>query len=890
VLFAESTRRLADERTFVTAVHQALAVVAERLEIREALAKHSWAPSVRSLVVFLRALDRQVVVLIDEIEGFIGAVLEARGGRGAGADAEAFLTQLLGSPEILVVATSRRKGPAGANPSEKLKAPWERFAQRPLPGLRSLSEANLLLQKRAESLHGGESGLTDPRRFAGRVRALYELSAGNPRTLLHLLLRSRPGAAESLQGALSWILDELGPALDAEIDRQVPASKQPVLHALCQLGGRGTAREVARATVLLGTGPEPDEVRGVGKILSELARTDFVQKAPERHVYETTPPLFQLCYELRYLGTSQRTILLEVFESASASQAGAGAGAASQQLQARTPFRRLLGSALTHALAGRRVDALRDAEEGMDLVDDPEPRTVALEVYDRLLLPLLAQDKPEEAMRITRSLCDRTDLEVRVFLEAFQTVIEHVRSPGDGSFSSLAPVEQVFTREVLRQARAGRSVVAAARLAKAGRPAESLALLEEASAERPDDVTLLRQALTIALDAGMTSEAQSYAQRGIEASAGAALDQGNLGLLLLANGETTAGRQALKQAVDEETPAVAHYRALAGLHARSRRLDEAAAVLRAALQLDLDADAEAEVRLDLTGHLILLDGTEGARSTLDKVAGAEDLPEPRVPVIHFLQYLIAALDGDAAGAETALAAYCQHLLEQGALVAKDLDLSPLIRHAEDHLSERQSVVLRRWSEVTSGQGNAGEFVQLHGTARQRQLRVERWEDEGALALERLLSGALRSLADIESASTRDGAVAAAVDALSSSYRELSAAKQRTVQSLVLEALHATRASDVHAAIRAVAHLFWDLPPDARRDALQGLLELGDRPDRPAGLREDALRVIGALSGHLETDELDLVSRRLSSIPAAGAPTYLEELLERLNFEPGEEQT
>jgi len=315
VKFPENAGLMPDEGSFVTAVHEALHAASTRTGTAGTLRTHPWQPTLRSLADFSRTIERQFVFFLDNLQAFVKAVLEGRGGRKSAERGLAFLKRLLGSPEFLIIGCSLQRGPRR---QRKDSAFWKRFDARPLDGLASLKEATGLLEKRAE-YDGEEAVLARFRQRAGRVRGVFALSQGNPRYLVLLYKLLRQETFEGIQADLKRILDGLSSVLDEEISRQVTSSRLPTLRGLCKCGGRADKNQVAAACRLPGSEPDPQVVRQVGDTLSALTETDFVEEAGRGarglKVYQTTPPLFQLCFEMRYLGMSHRVVLLEIFDS-----------------------------------------------------------------------------------------------------------------------------------------------------------------------------------------------------------------------------------------------------------------------------------------------------------------------------------------------------------------------------------------------------------------------------------------------------------------------------------------------------------------------------------------------------------------------------------------------
>jgi tetratricopeptide (TPR) repeat protein len=316
ITFSEDSSLLTNEANFVKEVYDFLRQNTDKLEITEKFNEHKnkWASSLDSLIEFSHSINRTFVFLIDNFQAFLGSVLEGRGSRRGASEGPKFLKKLLSTPEFLIIACSLKRSDKIKN---KKEAPyWERFEKEELPKLKDFSEASALLFKRAE-LEGKDFAPDFPK-LSGRIRAIFALSEGNPRYLVLLYQILRKEQFENLKVDFCSILDGLTGVLDAEIERQLSAKQKPVLKALCQCGGRGTVKDVIREYFIEGFEPDEKQEKEIGNVLSSLLETDFVEVDKEARgrlkVYQITPPLFQLWYEMRHLGRSHHVILLTIFE------------------------------------------------------------------------------------------------------------------------------------------------------------------------------------------------------------------------------------------------------------------------------------------------------------------------------------------------------------------------------------------------------------------------------------------------------------------------------------------------------------------------------------------------------------------------------------------------
>jgi len=322
VIFAEDTATIPDERQFVRETREALKGEKRRIGIEELFDTHAWRSDIKSLADFSKKCGRPFLFFIDNLQMFVSAVLEGRGGKKSASRGTAFVLELLNRPEFLVIAASLKKEPTikkRKQPAKKgehpLHAIWGRFRSELLGGIESLGQATLLLRKRAE--YDRETEVIDRlRQYTGRIRGMQMLSDGNPRYLVMLYKLLRRHAFEGIQTDFCNILDGMTAVLEVELERQVTPSQKPVLKVLVELDGRASAEDVASEYLLPGEKPDKALKKQIANTLSDLTHTDFVKgiSKGKPQAYETSPPLFQLWYEMRYLLRSHRVILLRIFD------------------------------------------------------------------------------------------------------------------------------------------------------------------------------------------------------------------------------------------------------------------------------------------------------------------------------------------------------------------------------------------------------------------------------------------------------------------------------------------------------------------------------------------------------------------------------------------------
>lgn len=206
----------------------------------------------------------------------------------------------------------------------------------------------------------------------------------------------------------------------------------------------------------------------------------------------------------------------------------------------------------------------------------------------------------------------------------------------------------------------------------------------------------------------------------------------------------------------------------------------------------------------------------------------------------------------------------------------------------DHLLEyaqqkvgKEAKVLESWVEVANGRIGINEFIQLFGAPKQKARAVSVWNDESGLALNRLTSGRIKTLADIEKTSTRENAVEIALDTYAAQHDELNPENQATSRKLTVEALKSEKTSVAKAGMESAGALFWRFKRLERKTVLTHLLEWARNESAPVIIRDAALRVMGALYFHLEKKEKETVIGDLRLLSEEYNPEPLRDLLDRI---------
>jgi tetratricopeptide (TPR) repeat protein len=248
------------------------------------------------------------------------------------------------------------------------KAFYDFFAARRLTKL-SLEEVEEVLARLAE-INGTPDWEGRMRTRRGRIRALYEMTGGNPRALGLIFDLLRQGLNSRAIDDFERLLDITTPYYKARME-DLSEQAQVIMHALAQLRRRVTAAEIARQAGL--------ETRTVSAQLDLLINEGVVEKFPGKGKtrYIIAEQLFRIWIQMRSSRRlRQRVLYLTEFlealfnrkdvdallaadgERASSGwrQAGAMRDFALGEWQGDTPLGR--------ALKARAADALLDSAEG----------------------------------------------------------------------------------------------------------------------------------------------------------------------------------------------------------------------------------------------------------------------------------------------------------------------------------------------------------------------------------------------------------------------------------------------------------------------------------------------------------------------------------------------
>ncbi|MBI1874951.1 MAG: AAA family ATPase, partial [Acidobacteria bacterium] len=157
-----------------------------------------------------------------------------------------------------------------------------------------------LLTRRAE-FDGNEDFLRSFKKERAKIRAIVELSGGNPRLVLMLYELLSQRQVTTIVQCLRQLVDELTPLLKHEVE-SLPVQQRKLIHVLMEKGGTATPTDLA--------GPMRLPLNAVTAQLKRLKNAQMVEvlgggKGRPAH-YTVPDKLFAIWYRMRYLGQSRR--------------------------------------------------------------------------------------------------------------------------------------------------------------------------------------------------------------------------------------------------------------------------------------------------------------------------------------------------------------------------------------------------------------------------------------------------------------------------------------------------------------------------------------------------------------------------------------------------------
>jgi tetratricopeptide (TPR) repeat protein len=179
------------------------------------------------------------------------------------------------------------------------------FGQVPLDRLKA-EQVFELLKLRAR-FDGNEPFLRDFPKQQPKIRAIVQLSGGNPRLVLMLYELLSQRKVTTIVQYLRRLVDELTPLLKDEMEN-LPPQQRKIIHALMEKGGTAKPSELVEPTRL-----PLNAINTQLKRLKDAQIVELLGGGKGRAANYTVPDkLFAIWYQMRYLGQNRRRIELFV--------------------------------------------------------------------------------------------------------------------------------------------------------------------------------------------------------------------------------------------------------------------------------------------------------------------------------------------------------------------------------------------------------------------------------------------------------------------------------------------------------------------------------------------------------------------------------------------------
>jgi tetratricopeptide (TPR) repeat protein len=857
VMLPENVGFMTHEAAFVEAVSVDLESTAERLGVKATLDEIGRIRTVRGLADLARPLDRQIVLFVDNLHDLIRIGLDARGRPGKFTSSRAYLPRVLKNAQFLVIACSRDESPLASGPAlaSKLEAVLTRFDARPLRPLESLSLGIDLIAARARADGDSAIGVQLLREQFGALRGLISLTGGNPRVLVMLYRLFRRGPVEGAHEVALHLLDEISEAWDRELARQLPPGLLRVAFAMCKLGGRATASELAAQLAEDSTSHDMTLQRNVSTRLAELKKLGIVEATRRRPAtYFFTPPLLQLALELKLFGKIDRAEQLEAFDPP-------------------------------------RNHDIRGAErwgQPQALLSFEKQRSIR-DVHHQTFLPLLVDGKFDEAIAVCALEKRETSTGFVGYLEAVKAVASGLRDGSSRARDALPPVERSVSEEILRQVNERQTLRRATQFAERGREDQAIKIAATILDDAPFHPEAIQRSTVWAKRSEDWATVRSLAHRRLDINESDPEALGDLGLAHRALGEVEPAKEALWKAVEGCRDSAEYPIALAELYRKLGDPDTAYTILEKAASFKLSKSDRAGISLHQALTLVDLARLDEAKLKLfqhDETL----LDTPSLTLRFFTAALLGITTGEPTTAEEAIHRYISHSTKFGASATTAEDLRALVNRLAPMLPPAQVPLFENWATVAMGQMALSEFAALYGDDAQRQLAMRVAEDEETLALGRLLSDQVANLDDIRRSTTRENGVERALLTYASKFAELPAKKRRIAADIFFQGLTTPHTTIVSAATGAVGQAYWHLPLDDQETAIGLLLGNARNRNMDPSNRRDAVDVLIALYFGLENQRKKIVAEALGDLAKETLSDRLEPFVARISKSNPEETT
>lgn len=177
----------------------------------------------------------------------------------------------------------------------------------PVPLDRLSAEQVFELLKLRAKFDGNEQFLRDFPKQQAKIRAIVQLSGGNPRLILMLYELLSQRQITTIVQCLRRLVDELTPLLKDEME-SLPPQQRKIIHALMEKGGTAKPADLAAPTRL--------PLNAITSQLKRLKDAQFVELLGggkgQKANYTAPDKLFSIWYQMRYLGQNRRRIELFV--------------------------------------------------------------------------------------------------------------------------------------------------------------------------------------------------------------------------------------------------------------------------------------------------------------------------------------------------------------------------------------------------------------------------------------------------------------------------------------------------------------------------------------------------------------------------------------------------
>ncbi len=313
VQFSEEERRIANLPAFAIRLLERLSKEKPHLEQNLDKARSNPPAALGILLDAAEREPRQTVLLIDNFDEIAIAVASAKR-KSDGATKKDLIKafkRFLACPRFIIVATAIQ------NPGKRKKFQKEFLKYfDPVVALPTLNDPISFIRKRAQKDRRKDilKSLPD---LAPLINGLNRLADGAPRPLVFLYNYLPDMDPPDFVEIILRIIDDLTPMHQDVIDLLLNRGQAAVLEMLADRGGVGNTEDIANLTF-----QDKDTARAalndlshLGMVVRDIPGISFSDmESPGREtVFRVHPPLFQIWYELRHLGSESGLSLIRFF-------------------------------------------------------------------------------------------------------------------------------------------------------------------------------------------------------------------------------------------------------------------------------------------------------------------------------------------------------------------------------------------------------------------------------------------------------------------------------------------------------------------------------------------------------------------------------------------------